>query len=92
MKVALFLPSLGGGGMEWVLMNLAWNLAEQDLEVELVLANAERPYGVMLLAPLLWPKQARLPGLMSAGTVGVDVYGMAVSLLEAWRLIDKSAR
>lgn len=43
MKVALFLPSLNGGGAERVMVNLAWGLAELGLQVDLVLARAEGP-------------------------------------------------
>ena len=43
MKVALFLPSLNGGGAERVMVNLARGLAELGLQVDLVLANAEGP-------------------------------------------------
>lgn len=43
-KVALFLPSLRGGGAERVMVNLARGFAEQGLKVDLVLARAEGPY------------------------------------------------
>ncbi len=43
-KVALFLPSLQGGGAERVMINLARVFSEQGLEVDLVLAKAEGPY------------------------------------------------
>jgi len=43
MKVALFLPSLNGGGAERVMVNLARGLAELGLQVDLVLAKAEGP-------------------------------------------------
>ena len=43
-KVAIFLPSLDGGGAERVMLNLARNFVEQDIKVDLVLAKAEGPY------------------------------------------------
>ncbi len=43
-KVALFLPSLRGGGAERVMLNLARGFSEKGLEVDLVLAKAEGPY------------------------------------------------
>ena len=43
-KIALFLPSLRGGGAERVMVNLARGFSEQGLEVDLVLAKAEGPY------------------------------------------------
>lgn len=42
-KVAIFLPSLQGGGAERVMVNLARGLAELGLQVDLVLARAEGP-------------------------------------------------
>lgn len=50
MKVALFVPSLGGGGAERVMVNLARGLAESGLAVDLVLASAEGPL-VCLVPP-----------------------------------------
>lgn len=43
-KIALFLPSLRGGGAERVMVNLARGFSEKGLEVDLVLAKAEGPY------------------------------------------------
>jgi glycosyltransferase involved in cell wall biosynthesis len=43
-KVALFLPSLSGGGAEKVMVNLARGFVERGLRVDLVLAKAEGPY------------------------------------------------
>ena len=43
-KVALFLPSLRGGGAERVMVNLARSFVEQGVRVDLVLARAEGPY------------------------------------------------
>lgn len=42
--VALFLPSMRGGGAERVMMNLARDFDGRGLKVDLVLANAEGPY------------------------------------------------
>jgi len=43
-KIALFLPSLRGGGAERVMINLAQGFAEKGHKVDLVLAKAEGPY------------------------------------------------
>ncbi|MDY0392056.1 MAG: glycosyltransferase [Candidatus Bipolaricaulis sp.] len=43
-EVALFVPSLRGGGAERVMVNLARGLTERGLPVDLVLAKAEGPY------------------------------------------------
>jgi len=43
-RIALFLPSLRGGGAERVMVNLAWGFVERGLQVDLVLAKAEGPY------------------------------------------------
>lgn len=43
-RIALFLPNLGGGGAERVMVNLARGFAKRGLKVDLVLANAEGPY------------------------------------------------
>lgn len=43
-RVALFVPSLRGGGAERVMLNLAKGFAERGLKVDLVLARAEGPY------------------------------------------------
>lgn len=42
--IVIFLPSLGGGGAERIMVNLAGGLARQGLRVDLVLARAEGPY------------------------------------------------
>jgi len=44
MRVALFLPSLAGGGAERVFALLAEGLAARDIETEMVLASAEGPH------------------------------------------------
>jgi glycosyltransferase involved in cell wall biosynthesis len=43
-KVALFLPSLVGGGAERVMVNLANNMAAKGVHVDLVVANAQGAY------------------------------------------------
>ncbi len=43
-KVALFLPNLGGGGAERMMVNLAFGLQGRGVPVELVLAAARGPY------------------------------------------------
>ncbi len=43
-RVALFAPSLRGGGAERVMLNLARSLSEYGVDVDLVLAKAEGPY------------------------------------------------
>lgn len=43
-RIALFLPSLRGGGAERVMVNLARAFTERGLQVDLVLAKAEGPY------------------------------------------------
>ncbi len=43
-KLAIFLPSLGGGGAERVMVNLAHIFAERGFKVDIVLAEAEGPY------------------------------------------------
>ena len=44
LKIALFLPSLRGGGAERVMLNLAQGFAAQGVQVDLVLAKAEGDY------------------------------------------------
>ena len=43
-KLAIFLPSLNGGGAERSMLNLAQGLAERGYAVDLVLAQAIGPY------------------------------------------------
>lgn len=43
-KIALFLPSLNGGGAQRIMVYLANGFAERGFQVDLVLANAEGPY------------------------------------------------
>jgi glycosyltransferase involved in cell wall biosynthesis len=44
MKIALFVSSLNGGGVERVMLNLAKGLVDKKLEVDLVVAKAEGAY------------------------------------------------
>ena len=44
LKVAIFLPSLAGGGAERAMLNLAHGLARCGCRVDLVLAQAQGPY------------------------------------------------
>lgn len=46
-RLALFVPILAGGGAERVIVNLANLFAAQGLQVDLVVANAEHPDGVL---------------------------------------------
>jgi glycosyltransferase involved in cell wall biosynthesis len=43
-KVAFFLPTLGGGGAEKCMMNLARGLSERGLDVSIVLVREEGPF------------------------------------------------
>ena len=43
-KIALFLPSLRGGGAERMMVHLARGFVERGLNVDIVLAKAEGPY------------------------------------------------
>lgn len=43
-KIAIFLPSLGGGGVERVMVNLTRGFTEKGIQVDLVLTKAEGPY------------------------------------------------
>lgn len=43
-KLAIFLPSLAGGGAERAMLNLGQGLAERGRDVDLVLARARGPY------------------------------------------------
>ncbi|MFK5949810.1 MAG: glycosyltransferase [Methylococcales bacterium] len=43
-KVALFVPALGGGGAQRVMSILASGLSDKNVQVDLVLANAAGPY------------------------------------------------
>jgi len=43
-RIAIFLPSLRGGGAERMMLNLAGGLADHGVLVDLILAQAEGPY------------------------------------------------
>jgi glycosyltransferase involved in cell wall biosynthesis len=49
-RLAIFLPSLAGGGAEKSMLKLAIGIAEQGYPVDLVLARAEGPYRTYLAA------------------------------------------
>jgi len=51
-KLAIFLPSLSGGGAERAMLNLAHGLAEHGCAVDLVLAQAKGPYLSDVHAPI----------------------------------------
>ena len=52
-KIALFFPSLRGGGAERVMMNLARGFAEQGLKVDMVLASRESAHASNLRGRLM---------------------------------------
>lgn len=43
-KICIFVPSMGGGGAERVMLVLSNGLASEGLDVDLVLVKAEGPY------------------------------------------------
>ena len=43
-RIAIFMPSLRGGGAEKVMLNLARGFLEQGMKIDLVVAQAEGPY------------------------------------------------
>ena len=47
-RLAIFLPSLAGGGAEKSMLKLAIGIAERGYQVDLVLARAEGPYRTYL--------------------------------------------
>lgn len=58
--VAIFLPSLYGGGVERVLVNLTRGLVEQGVSIDLVLVRAEGPYLSLI------PPQVRIINLQKS--------------------------
>ena len=56
-RIALFLPSLGGGGAERVVLNLTHSFAERGLAVDLLLQRVEGPYLSQV------PKEVRITDL-----------------------------
>jgi glycosyltransferase involved in cell wall biosynthesis len=62
-KLALFLPSLHGGGAERVMLNLAKGFSERGIQVDLVLAKAEGPYLSQV------PKEVRIVNLKASRTL-----------------------
>ena len=61
--IALYLPNLGGGGAQRVMVNLAGGMSRRGLEVDLVVAGASGP----LLADV--PAGANLVDLGSRGVL-----------------------
>ena len=57
-RLAIFVPSMRGGGAERAMLNLAQGVAERGYIVDLVLAQAEGPY----LAEV--PDSVRFDGLL----------------------------
>ena len=62
-RIALFLPSLAGGGAERSLINLSAALAEKAFAVDMVVANAQGEYRSLLRDPV------RLVDLEAGGTM-----------------------
>lgn len=58
-KIAIFLPSLSGGGAEKMMVNIARGFSENGILVDLVLGNAKGPYMSMV------PKEVRIVDLKS---------------------------
>ena len=79
-KIALFLPDLGGGGAEKVMLNLAKGFGERGLSVDLVLAQSKGPYlnhvpaGVRLLDLSERGRFPTLPGLAVTAVHGLVRY------------------
>jgi len=69
-RIALFFPSLHGGGAERVMLNLAWGLVNKGVNVDLVLTRAEGafaqqiPKGVRVFDLKASRAIASLPGLV----------------------------
>ncbi|MCT2347455.1 glycosyltransferase [Niallia taxi] len=58
-KIAIFLPSLSGGGAEKMMVNIAKGFSENGIHVDLVLGNAKGPYMSMV------PKEVSIVDLKS---------------------------
>ena len=65
-RVAIYLPSLAGGGAERAMLNLAQGLAERDCAVDVVLARAQGPYLSEVREPI------RLVDLKAARVLGLN--------------------
>ena len=69
-RIALFMPSLAGGGAEKVMLNLGRGMLARGIEVDLVLVSAEGPYladvpqGINLVDLRARRVLTSLPGLM----------------------------
>jgi glycosyltransferase involved in cell wall biosynthesis len=62
-RLAFFLPSLGGGGAERVMLNLAAGFAERGFATDLILASAEGPY-LSLVSPGVRVIDMKGPGVL----------------------------
>jgi glycosyltransferase involved in cell wall biosynthesis len=74
--IAIFLPSLRGGGAERVMLNLARLFAQNNYQVDLVLSKAEGPYLSQV------PKNIKI--------VNLNVSRVALSLLPLVRYLRKN--
>jgi glycosyltransferase involved in cell wall biosynthesis len=75
--IALFMPSLGGGGVERVMLNLAGAFIERGSRVDLVVYRAEGPYQDRLPAQLnLVALRAALPGWARLLILAADPKGL----------------
>lgn len=103
-RIALVLPTLGGGGAERIMINLANELGRRSLAVDLVVFTSEGPFRSLLTAPVqlvdLGTKRARasLPALVRylrrarpAGIVASQAHTNALVVL-AQRLAGVPAR
>ena len=74
-RIALFMPSLAGGGAERVMVNLARGIVERGFQVDMVVAQAEGPYVDEL------PSQARIVDL-AARRVATSLFALSRYLRE----------
>lgn len=78
-RIAVFLPSLAGGGAERMMLNLARGVTEHGYRVELVLSRAEGPY----LADV--PPGVQLVDLEAGKTPGYAAIGSLLPLRQYLR-------
>ncbi|HJY81602.1 MAG TPA: hypothetical protein VKK81_11035 [Candidatus Binatia bacterium] len=75
--IALFMPSLGGGGVERVMLNLAGAFVERGSRVDLVVCRAEGPFRDQVPAQLnLVALRAALPGWARLLILAADPKGL----------------
>jgi glycosyltransferase involved in cell wall biosynthesis len=75
--IALFMPSLGGGGVERVMLNLAGAFVERGSRVDLLVCRAEGPYQDRLPAQLnIVALRAALPGWARLLILAADPKGL----------------